>query len=177
MILVNGSPTKEFSVSEGLRQGDPLASFLFNIFAEGLTGLMREALRKNMLASLLVWENEVPVNLLQYADNTIFIGEASLQNVITIKSLRTCFELVSGIQVNFNKSGFGTIGVDKVVTERYANLLNCRVMHVPFVYLGIPIGANPRIADTWSPVIFKLAKKLGAGGEAQIIVFLQGGCV
>lgn len=108
MILVNGSPTKEFSVSEGLRQGDPLASFLFNIFAEGLTGLMREALRKNMLASLLVWENEVPVNLLQYADNTIFIGEASLQNVITIKSLRTCFELVSGIQVNFNKSGFGT---------------------------------------------------------------------
>ncbi|KAH1252284.1 hypothetical protein HKD37_04G009209 [Glycine soja] len=129
------------------------------------------------LDGLLVWENEVPVNLLQYADNTIFIGEASLQNVITIKSLRTCFELVSGIQVNFNKSGFGTIGVDKVVTERYANLLNCRVMHVPFVYLGIPIGANPRIADTWSPVIFKLAKKLGAGGEAQIIVFLQGGCV
>lgn len=64
-----------------------------------------------------------------------------------------------------------------MVTERYANLLNCRVMHVPFVYLGIPIGANPRIADTWSPVIFKLAKKLGAGGEAQIIVFLQGGCV
>ena len=26
---------------------------------------------------------------------------------------------------------------------RYASLLNCRSMGLPFTYLGIPIGANP----------------------------------
>jgi len=42
-ILVNGSHTEEFKPKRGLRQGDPLASFLFLIVAEGLLGLVRKA--------------------------------------------------------------------------------------------------------------------------------------
>jgi len=45
-ILVNRSPTTEFQPQRGLRQGDPLAPFLFLIVAEGLAGAVREAERK-----------------------------------------------------------------------------------------------------------------------------------
>lgn len=42
-VLVNGSPTEEINIQRGLKQGDPLAPFLFLLVAEGFSGLMRNA--------------------------------------------------------------------------------------------------------------------------------------
>lgn len=42
MVLVNGSPTKEFRMD---REGDPLSLFLFSIVAEGLN-IMMEAVKE-----------------------------------------------------------------------------------------------------------------------------------
>nr|GEV71218.1 putative RNA-directed DNA polymerase, eukaryota, reverse transcriptase zinc-binding domain protein [Tanacetum cinerariifolium] len=42
-ILVNGSPTKEFKIFKGLRQGDPLSHFLFILAMEGLHSLTCKA--------------------------------------------------------------------------------------------------------------------------------------
>ena len=47
-VLVNGSPTKEFKMERGLRQGDPLDSFLFLLMAEALNILMLEAIEKGV---------------------------------------------------------------------------------------------------------------------------------
>lgn len=41
-MLVNGSPTEEITIQRGLKQGDPLAPFLFLLVVERLTGLMRK---------------------------------------------------------------------------------------------------------------------------------------
>ncbi|MCI37832.1 LINE-1 reverse transcriptase like, partial [Trifolium medium] len=56
-VLVNGSPTAEFKVSKGLRQGDPLSLFLFLIVAEGLTGLVNEAVDIGRFHGFKVKEN------------------------------------------------------------------------------------------------------------------------
>ena len=139
-VLVNGSPSKEFVPSRGLRQGDPLAPLLFNIVGEGITGLMREAVQKNIYRSYLVGKNKEPTNILQYADDTAFVGEALWENVLVLKALLRGFELASGLKINYAKSQFGIIGGMVNWANEAAQLLNCRQIETPFYYLGIPTG-------------------------------------
>jgi len=47
--------------------------------------------------------------MLQFANDTIFFCEDNVKN-ITIKCSLRCFELVSGLKVNFRKSKIASIG-------------------------------------------------------------------
>jgi hypothetical protein len=94
-VLVNGSPTEDFIVGKGLRQGDPLSPFLFLIVAEGLTGLMSKAVESSLFHGYKV-SNNISFHTLQFADDTILVGEGNWNNLWTIKTVMRSFELVSG---------------------------------------------------------------------------------
>lgn len=53
-VLVNGSPTSEFTLGRGLRQGDPLSPFLFNIVAEGLNMLLQRACSAGLISGAVL---------------------------------------------------------------------------------------------------------------------------
>jgi len=54
---------------------------LFNIVAEGLTGMMRVTTNKDLFRSYFVGKQKELVNILQYADDTMFVGEVSWDNI------------------------------------------------------------------------------------------------
>ncbi|GAU33427.1 hypothetical protein TSUD_380630 [Trifolium subterraneum] len=83
-ILVNGSPTEDFNISRGLRQGDPLSPFLFLIVVEGLAGMMKRAIEINRFKGFQVNDN-IQFQILQFADDTILMGEGPWDNIRTIK--------------------------------------------------------------------------------------------
>lgn len=103
-VLVNMSPIGEFSVGRGLRQGDPLSPFLFLIAAEGLSSMFREAERRGIYSGFQLNSLDQGISHLQFADDTLIIGEKSDKNVCVIKAVLQLFELVSGLKVNFHKS-------------------------------------------------------------------------
>ena len=84
-VLVNGSPTDDFVVGKGLRQGDPLALFLFHIAAKGLTRLTRKAAETGVFRGFKVKEDLI-YDILQYADDTILIGEGTWANFVEYKN-------------------------------------------------------------------------------------------
>jgi len=74
----------------------------------------------------------VPTNILQYADDTVFIGEASWENVVVLKSMLRGFEMASGLKINFAKSQIGVVGVQASWIQEVAQFLNCRHMEFSF---------------------------------------------
>jgi len=159
-VLVNGSPTEEFYPSRGLRQGDPLAPFLFLVVAEGLAGLVRQAVKVNLYAGLHIGRSEVDLCMLQFADDTLFLCQDAFSNVFTLKAILRGFEVASGLKINFHKSKLAGINVCKSNMDCYTKTLNCSQMEVPFIYLGIEVGGNPRKKKFWEPVLRKLKSRL-----------------
>ncbi|KAJ9543812.1 hypothetical protein OSB04_023519 [Centaurea solstitialis] len=104
-VLVNGSPTEEFTMEKGIRQGDPLAPFLFLVVAEGLHIMVEEAKEKGLYKGLKVGNKEVVLSHLQYADDAIFFGEWEAENIVNVVKILKCFHAVSVSNAGCNFSG------------------------------------------------------------------------
>jgi len=164
-VLVNGNPIHEFNPTKGLRQGDPLAPFLYLITAEGLASMVRQAVKKKLFQGIKVGTKEIEVNMLQYVDDTLFLCEANTQNILGIKCILRCFELAVGLTVNFIKREIGGLKVEEGIIQRYSEILNCDVMHLPFIYLGMPISGISRRFVLWREVVDKIKKRLARWKE------------
>ncbi|XP_019433895.1 PREDICTED: uncharacterized protein LOC109340629 [Lupinus angustifolius] len=121
---------------------------------------MRAAVSKNIYTRYKVGKNEVSISYLQYADDILLIGENSEHNIMVLKSILKCFELASGLKINFHKSCFMGLNLSPDFVTKAVDKLYCAVGSVPFKFLGIPVGANPKRLSTWSHIIDSFKKKL-----------------
>jgi hypothetical protein len=72
---------------------------------------MRKAVDSNLFHGYKVSEN-ILFHSLQFADDTILVGEGNWNNLWTIKTILRSFELVSGLKVNFFKSKLYGINIE-----------------------------------------------------------------
>lgn len=170
LVLVNGSPTEEFSPQKGLRQDDSISPFLFILVAECLNVLLSRALELNLIKGVRVGDNEVLVSHLQFADDSILFCEADEGGIVNIKRILRCFELVSGLKINFHKSEVCGVGVDSDVLVDLAANLNCKSGTLLLSYLGLPLGASLSKRKAWKPVIEKVKARL-AGWKRRMLSF------
>ncbi|XP_028059361.1 uncharacterized protein LOC114263062 [Camellia sinensis] len=143
-VLVNGSPTSEFTPQRGLRQGDPLSLFLFNVIAEGLNILLGRALQMGLIGGAVVGSNDLVITHLQFANDTILFCEAEWKEIGNVKRILRCFEMLLGLKINYHKSVVCGIGISEDLTKGFHDKLNCLHQNLPLKYLGMSLGDCPR---------------------------------
>jgi len=180
-ILVNGSPIEEFPLERGLRQGDPLSPFLFLLAAEGLNVMMYAVVEADLFKGYGVGlTNFVVVSHLQFADDTLLLGEKSWANVRALRAVLLLFEAMSGLKVNFHKSMLVGVNISDSWLAEAALILHCKVGHVPFAYLGLSIGGDPRRLAFWDPIVHTVKSRLSGwkscylsfGGRLTLLKFV-----
>lgn len=181
-VLVNGSPTDEFACQRGLRQGDPLSPFLFIIAMEGLHVAFNRAVTNKKFIGFRVGDSPFVLSNLFYADDAMFLGEWSTENVRNILYILHCFYLISGLKINVNKSKLFGVGVDLNISKEMASRFGCVHGIFPFIHLGVPVGRNMSTVVSWNEVVEKFharlnrwkVKALSIGGRLTLLKSVLG---
>ena len=92
---------KNSSWGGGLRQGDPLAPFLFLIIAENINILMEEAIGKGLYEGLFVGNDGTKIFHLQFADDAIFFGKWILDMLKNLIKILDCFHSLFSLGIGF----------------------------------------------------------------------------
>ena len=93
--MVNGSPTKEFLCTNGVKQGCPLSPFLFILAMEPLIALV---MKMEVLGLLNSFSNDgLVVSHLNFADDTIFFLDKDPRYVSNLVRMLRYFAIIFGL--------------------------------------------------------------------------------
>ncbi|WOG84202.1 hypothetical protein DCAR_0103384 [Daucus carota subsp. sativus] len=159
-ILVNGSPTKEFVPSRGLRQGDPLSPLLFNLVGEVLSSMLHKTSQKGIFKGFSLGKAMQPITHLQFADDTIVFVDNTLESISGVKKVLQCFQMISGLKINYEKSEIFAHNSSFSTQMEGARIFGCKVGQWPMTYLGVPIGISSKRRIFWEPLVKKFHSKL-----------------
>jgi len=161
VTTINGCLTDEFCFELGLRQWDPLSPFLFLLAAEGLNVMMSTLVSDNIFTPYSIGaQTIVSVSHLQFADDILLVGVKSWANVRAMKANLLLFESIYGLKVNFNKSMLFGVNVNDSWLHEVASVMSCKHGLLPFMYLGLPIGGNPRKLQFWYLLVDRTRSRL-----------------
>ncbi|XP_062021216.1 uncharacterized protein LOC133737727 [Rosa rugosa] len=182
-ILIQGEPTSMITPTRGIRQGDPLSSYLFILCAEGLSALISKAIESNAIEGLKMCPHAPTLHHLFFADDSFLFGTANEQECIQYRRVLNVYENASRQQVNFQKSS--VVFSNNVLQDKQmklADILQVKCVKEHDRYLGLPLRVGRSKTAIFAYIKEKLSKKLiswksnilsSAGKETLIKVVAQ----
>jgi hypothetical protein len=158
-ISINGEVGPYFRNKRGVRQGDPISPLLFDFVADALDAILSKARVAGHIEGVVPHLIPGGVSHLQYADGTMILLQNTDSGIRNLKFILLCFELLSGMKINFHKNEVIVMGVTPEEEESVARLLNCKRGSFPFIYLGFTMSDHKlTIADN-EPLVAVVGKR------------------
>nr|GEU93402.1 retrovirus-related Pol polyprotein from transposon TNT 1-94 [Tanacetum cinerariifolium] len=125
-------------------EGDENTRFFHSIIKNrydsfSIKGYYLEACNKGIFKDISLAKSGTNISLLQYMDDALFFRERSRFNDKNLTHIIKCFELGSGLRMNFLKSMLSGIGIPSNEVEAMVSSLGCAHDVLPFIYLGLPV--------------------------------------
>ncbi|KAL2635946.1 hypothetical protein R1flu_007425 [Riccia fluitans] len=142
MININGGFSPRFDVSQGVRQGCPLAPLLLAISTEPLMAMLKEAILLGRLKPLS-FGNSAVADFSLFVDDMGIYMEVDRSSFCALRGILAYFESASRARLNLQKSSASVIGlhIDPPLWLRH---LGCVIMEhkIVYRYLDAPIGSG-----------------------------------
>eukprot|EP00253_Pinus_taeda_P034939 PITA_34939 len=159
-ILVNGIPSKPFSASRGLCQGDPLSPFLFILAAEGLGRFIKKERETGKIKGLKIWGHNLCLTHQQFVDDIMLFGEPTVKEVKHLRKILDIFAEASGLEINKDKSRVFIFNSVEQVKVHLTRLLGFRQGELPTKYLGNILDFSSKKMKNWQGILDKLSTKV-----------------
>jgi hypothetical protein len=144
-VRFNSQLTDEFVPTRGIRQGDPLSPYLFLLCAEGLSSCLLHAEEVGGIEGIKVCINAPSVSHILFADDSLILLKADLNNAISLQHALDSYCAISGQLVSVSKSSIYLSPSTHVdVKVDMCNTLNINTEEISDKYLGLPamVGAD-----------------------------------
>ena len=161
-ILLNESPSKVFQPSRGIRQGDPLSSFLFILMEEGMSCLIQTQAGNGELRGLKFHDRMDPQTHQQFVDDTMLMGNPSVQEARSFKRSLNLFAKASGLAFNANKSQVFFMNTTPIVQRNIARILGFSRGVMPLKYMGVPLGMGKLKKESWQEILDIMKQRLSS---------------
>jgi hypothetical protein len=110
------------------------------------------------------------VTSLQYADDTILFFDNDPMYARNLKWILTCFEMMSGMRINYQKSELVPIIITSVEeTQSFAEVFGCPVGTFPIKYLGIHLHYSKLGMEDLQPLVDKIIKRI-TGWRGRLLI-------
>ena len=98
--------------------------------------------------------------LLQYADDTTFFIECSVEEARNLSTVLDLFVVFSGLQIDCTKSTFLGFGQTLDEERQCSGVLGTPIRHLSMWYLDLPLLWGRTLSTDWQPVVEKVEKQL-----------------
>ncbi|XP_048503106.1 uncharacterized protein LOC104896166 [Beta vulgaris subsp. vulgaris] len=162
-ILINGEPSKRFIPSCGLRQGDPLSSYLFILVMEILSRMLVKGTEDKIFQGIKLSRTGPAVSHLFFADDSLIFFKASPEACEGVKNILAKFSRISGEVINYHKSLIMfSPNTPLDLRNQMRSIVNTPSADSIGKYLGCNIEVNGRNTRQFHPLIEKVEQRLSS---------------
>jgi hypothetical protein len=112
---------------------------MFNLVVDVFTRILIKVATKDYITGFMDSLYLEGIINLQYVDDTLLFLKHGFLESCYLKWLMICFEQLSGMKINYNKSYLIPVNLSEQETQMYSRTFCCKVGNFSIKYLGVPL--------------------------------------